>query len=101
MSFEAFNQLVDILHIHVDELKSRQSTGGNDPIIPRMIVAMGLRYLGGEELKSIADMFGTSIGSANRVTNVFLDAVDRSVHQLLSINRLPTSYSDRVTVASE
>lgn len=62
---------MDILNITVDEKKSRQSTGGNDPISPKMIVAMGLRYLGGEELKSMADVFGTSIDSATRVTSIF------------------------------
>ena len=63
MSKQAFDRLCDILDIQVDEKKSRQSTKGNDPITSVMVVAIGLRFLGGEKPKSLADAFGTSISS--------------------------------------
>ena len=67
MSLESFEALVRILKIDIslDATKSMNSTSGNSPITPRMIVAMGLRYVGGEEVKSLADIFGMSIDSAN------------------------------------
>ena len=65
MSKKAFDKLVDILKITVDKLKSKNSTSGNAPISPLMIVAIGLRFLGGEKAKSLADTFGISISSTH------------------------------------
>ena len=60
MTYESYLKLVEILNIKVDEQKSRNSTG-EDPISPAMIVAMGVRFIGGEKIKPIADIFHTSI----------------------------------------
>ena len=56
-----------------------QSTGGNSPITPEMTLAVGLRFLGGEYQKSLADIFGISISSTQRVVNNFLDAVHKKL----------------------
>ena len=78
MSERSFNQLVDILcpQVSLDELQSYQNTGGNDPITPEMVVGAGLRFLGGEHVKSIADIFGMSESSVVRIVKSFLVAVD-------------------------
>ena len=78
MSESSFNKLVCILtpKIGINELQSMRSTGGNDPITPEMTVGAGLRFLGGEYVKSIADIYGMSDKSAERIINNFLEAVD-------------------------
>ncbi len=79
MTEDSFYKLVDILRpaISFDEKQSLRSTGGNSPITPEMIVAVGLRYLAGEKKISLSDIFGMSRHSVERVINRFLDAVDR------------------------
>ena len=59
MSESAYKNLVDILEddITVDEKRSMASTGGNDPISKVMIACMGLRFMGGEKYKSLADIW--------------------------------------------
>ena len=103
MSIDSFNTLVHILSkdITINVIKSLNSTSGNDPITKRMIVAMGVRYMGGEKIKSIADIFGTSFPSTNRVVNLFLEAVDKSTHSHLSIDLLPESDLERNRYAME
>jgi len=73
----SFDKLVDLLRddITVDEVCSRASTQGNDLIYPELITAAGLKFLGGEYQKSIADFIGISIDSTRRVVHMFLDAV--------------------------
>ena len=66
-----------------------------------MIVAIGLRFLGGEKAKSLADTFGISISSTHRVINKFLNAVDLSSHPHLSTDLLPNSYNERIQVARQ
>jgi hypothetical protein len=46
MTEPSFNKLVDFLspHLHVDEVKSRNSSGGIEPIDKRVIAAAGLRW---------------------------------------------------------
>ena len=75
MSMASFYKLVDMLDIQVDETKSRNSTGGVDPIDKTLIVACGLRFLGGEQHKSLTDIYHTSESSVRRSVNRFLDAV--------------------------
>jgi hypothetical protein len=59
MTESSFHKLVDLLapHLHVDEVKSRNSTSGTQPIDQTTIFAAGLRWFGGERYKSVADMF--------------------------------------------
>ena len=101
MSEQAYKKLVRILNIQVDEGKSKASTNGNEPISSEMIVAIGLRFLGGEKPKSLADIFGTSTSSINRVIDEFLNAVDISTHRDLSTDLLPKTEEDRMRIAEE
>ena len=100
MSCKAYLQLVDILNINVDIQKSMNSTSGNASIIPAM-VDMGIRFYGGEKIKSIADLFRVGIVSAQRVIDVFIDATESSNHPFLSTDLLPEPHSDRRRVADE
>ena len=61
MTYDSYLKLVEILDIQVNEQKSKKSTRGEDPISTAMIVAMGLRFMDGEKIVSIADIFHTSI----------------------------------------
>ena len=101
MLYDTYIRLVEILDISVDVQKSSNSTSGNDPITPQMIVAIGIRFFGGEKIKSIADIFGVSISSAQRLINDFLEAVEKSDHPFLSTDLLPESHSDHRRVADE
>ena len=56
MTKESFDKLVDLIDIDVDEIKNRNSTSGIDTIDSNIVVACGLRWLGGESHKSIADI---------------------------------------------
>jgi hypothetical protein len=58
MSETAFNSLVEVLgdSISINEMKSRASTKGIDPITITMIIAIGICYLGGEYKKSLRDI---------------------------------------------
>ena len=101
MTYDSYLKLVEILDIQVNEQKSKKSTRGEDPISTAMIVAMGLRFMGGEKIKSIADIFHTSIRSAERVLDIFLDAVESSTHPFLSTDLLPETEVQRNKMAEE
>lgn len=91
MTPSSFYILVSILKkdININPTKSMCSTSGNDPITPRMVVAMGLRYMGGKKITSLTDIFGVSFPSDERMVSLFLNAVDSSTHESLSIDLLP------------
>jgi hypothetical protein len=74
MSEEAFDHLVDIYRddITVNYARALALTQGNDPIYPELVVGAGLRFLGGEYVKSINDIYGMSIKSAQRIIWRFL-----------------------------
>ena len=85
----SLNGLVNLLRdqVSLDEMQSYQSSGGNDPNTPEMIVGAGLRFLGGEHIKSIADIFGMSESSVDRVVNNFFHAVNNKLEiNILSNN---------------
>lgn len=77
MPLKSFNKLVNLLQedITVDYKKSMNSTSGNSPITPEIIAGCGLRYLGGEAVKSLEDIFGIDDSSVPRVVDMFLEAV--------------------------
>ena len=77
MSETAFFALLDILRdrITVDFTKSRNSTKGNDPIFPELILATGLRFLGGSTHKDLEDIFCMSIESVKRVIKMLFEAI--------------------------
>ena len=64
MSEHTFDIFVDLLDLPVDELQSKRSSSGIDPIVKPMIVGIGLRYLGGEAHKSMEDVFHISKSSS-------------------------------------
>ena len=49
----------------------------------------------------MADIFGCSYSSVDRVVDLFLDTVDMSLHEDLSVDLLPTEYTDQVRMAVE
>ena len=77
MSERSFDRLVDLLRpkLPVNIKQSMNSSSGGRPITPEMKVAIGLRFLGGEHIKSLADIFGISRSSVTRSVGLFLDAV--------------------------
>ena len=68
MSLEAFGSLVDILcdGVGVDKHSSRCGSGGKYPIIPEILVVMGLRFMGGEIRKTVKDFASVSPDSCVR-----------------------------------
>ncbi len=79
MSREHFDFLLEAIRdaITVDYLQSLRFTGGNDPICPKTIMAMGLQFCAlPSTIPDMADLFGTSTESACRCVNMFLDAID-------------------------
>ena len=83
MTEESFNKLVNILRedVTVDGMQSLRSSDVNRQIYPEMIVASGLRFLGGEPVISLADVYGMSDSSTRRVNQMFIETV-------ISSNRL-------------
>lgn len=77
MKESSFNTLINLLRddIKVNEVRSRASSMGNEPIFPELVAAAGLRFLGGEFPKSLADIYGMSVASTDRVIRLFLKAV--------------------------
>jgi hypothetical protein len=89
MSFKAFNKLVDILRPSLAvNVKQSMCSSTNDPIHPEIAVAAGLRYLGGELVKSIADIFHMSYTTTFKKIEQFLVAVDSN--DVFNIN-VPTT----------
>ena len=100
MSLSSFNKLVGLLHplIQVDELQSIRSTSGSvSPLRLELIVAMGLRFLGGEFLKSLEDIFGVHEKYIhNIIFNKFLPAIDATFEF-----HLPSTDAEKESVAKE
>ena len=71
---------------------SVSSTSGNEPIYPKVIIAVGLWFLGcGDTHTSLADAYGMSDASAYHVIEMFLDAVDYNESCRAMQVRLPRS----------
>ena len=100
MTFETFNKLVSLLRddLQIHRTNSRSSTKGVSPIDTEIIVAAGLRYLGGETTKSVADIFGMSLDSSRRVIRKFCSAVNNN--NSLRIN-LPKTQDELNRIAAE
>ena len=87
MSLGDFNKLVSILEesVRANEKQSRRSTSGNDPITPQIIVGSTIRFLIGDRIMALSDIYGVSPPSLNRVINKCLNAIATTNHALLSI----------------
>ena len=94
MSFESFETLHDIIKskCQVDIKKSMAGTANEVPAtLSEVVVACGLRFLGGEDLKTLSDLYGMSDKTAYRlVFTRFLPAIDSSCHPLLTV-KLPST----------
>ena len=103
MSEFTCDNLLQILgdEIKFDEIKSSNSTSGNGPITPKMVLYTGLRFMGGDMIKSLADVFGMCIESADCSVNIFLNAVDDCDHVDLSTNLLPQTREDTILLADQ
>jgi hypothetical protein len=88
MTEESFAVLINILcnNITVNYAQSERSTSGNTPIYPELVCGVGIRYLGGDALKTLGDVFGMSDSSADRMMKMFIRAALLSDHPLLAIN---------------
>jgi len=98
MSLQAFHLLLSILRssVTVDGKQSRRCTSGNAPIVPELVVGAGLRFLGGESQKSIADIYGISVKSTMRIVDKFLHAVNKHLQI-----QLPTDEEELETFAMD
>ena len=86
MSPATFAKLVDLLRpqLEVDPIR----LGSHQPIIPEVVVAVGVRYLGGSKMTEFDETLKISYPSAWRLADKFLDAVLQC--EALSF-QLPTS----------
>jgi DDE superfamily endonuclease len=77
MEIETFDALLSILRplITLDVIKSNNSTSNEGPIYPELVMAVGLRWLGGGNMPDIRDWAGISSSSFYRIRDLFLDAV--------------------------
>ena len=89
MSENAYRGLVNILHVDItpNEKQSRHSTG-NSIITANMVTRMGLRFMGEEKSKTLVDAYVTSIKSADRLVDLFLNKVDHATDAVLLTNLL-------------
>ena len=103
MTEKSYHRLVRILTpgIQLNYSRSGNSTSNNDVITPQMITCIGLRYMGGELNKSLADIFGMSIDTCDRVIDLFLLGVDMSTHEDLSIDLLQVTIQQKINVANQ
>lgn len=84
MALPSFNKLVAFLDIRIDIRQSERSSAGSGKdgtdvaaISPQLVVAMGLRFLGGEMIKSLEDIFKVHSTHVRRlIFEKFLPAVD-------------------------
>jgi hypothetical protein len=77
MSEETFSILLETIRddITANHIKSKNSTSGNDPIYPELVLASGLEFMGGCAYKHIALIYGMSLSSAKRIVCKFWNAV--------------------------
>jgi hypothetical protein len=69
MSEETFLILLETIcdDITANYVKSMNATSGNDPIYPELVLASGLKFMGGCAYKHIAQIYGMLIDYAKRV----------------------------------
>lgn len=93
MPFHSFVKLVNMIRpkITLDFIKSSNSSRGNVPIYPELIVGMSLRFLGGEVVKSLEDIYRVDQSHVPKLINKFFDAIVES-HELAI--RLPQTLDE-------
>ena len=80
MSEQSFNALLEGIRedITLSFIHSSQSSSGNDPIYPELILGMCLRFLVGDSVRVLSQLFGVSKDSCRRVIKMALTAIDRT-----------------------
>eukprot|EP00957_Ditylum_brightwellii_P165580 12605408-Ditylum_brightwellii.AAC.1 len=80
MSIEAFSALFDAIKKGITLLfmQSTCSTSRNEPIYPKLILVMGLRFLTGDSVRTLSHLFGVSRSTARCLINLVLDVIDSS-----------------------
>ena len=78
MSIEAFYTLLDAVRedLTLSFVQSACSTLRNKPIYPDLILAMGLRFLTGDSVRVLHQLFGVSRSTARHLINLMLDTID-------------------------
>ena len=78
MRYRTFIKLVEMLRpwLTIDEGQSRRSTGGDPPLSPGVVVAIGVLFLTGSPTADIAGIFGVCLRSVGNSVDKFLAAVD-------------------------
>jgi hypothetical protein len=76
MSLEAFNSLTMVLHpfIAVDIIRSRSNT--TEPLYPKLVMAIGLRWLAGGSFLDLKISYGCSRACIFRCRDLFINAVN-------------------------
>jgi len=75
MSLDAFNTLLELLRIMITPNLFKASNLCDEPIYPEMVMAIGLRWLGGGSHHDLMDAYNLSKSSVYRSRDTFLDAV--------------------------
>ena len=75
MSLEAFTTLLDFLCPMISPNLIKALNSCDEPIYPEMVMAVGLRWLGGGSYSDIKNVYGISKNSVYRLRDIFLDAV--------------------------
>ena len=103
MTEKSYHHLVNILYCDIapNEQQSRKSTSGNDPVTAQMVTCMGLRFMGGEKIKTLADAYGVSTRHTDTAVELFLKAVDESSNPLLSSDLLPKTTAEKIKLAND
>ena len=92
MPLSSLNYLIKDLQesLTVSFKHSMNSTSGNDPIYPEVIVTAGLQFFGCRDMpSSLAVTYGMLDASAYPVVKTFLDAVDENKNCRAIQVRLP------------
>ncbi len=82
MSPEQFYKLLEILcpDLEVNEQKSRNSTSGNTPIVPEIVLCSTLRFLAGGRIVDVISIYGISVNSGEQIIVKCLDAINDCPH---------------------
>ena len=90
MSEHSFSVLLEGIRedITLSFIHSSQSSSGNDPIYPELVLAMSLRFLVGDSIRVLSQLFGLSQDSCRRLIKMALNAIDTTDFEPLQI-RLP------------
>eukprot|EP00957_Ditylum_brightwellii_P009540 719865-Ditylum_brightwellii.AAC.1 len=78
MSAEAFDALLDAIEegITLSFVQSACLVSRNKPIYSKLILAMGLRFLVGDSVRTLSHLFGVSKPTARCLIYLVLDAID-------------------------